>query len=308
LYWENNDGLQSAASILGARDEREAATLLRAHGVTHIAIISDENFIAQYYQLLHPHASLDEIKKCFGLRLLIDKQVPQWLQMIPYKVPDDLSSLNVTVMLFKVNFKQNLAEAIYNVALTQISQDALESADGTLTTLLQLAPHLYQPWIRKGDLLLARHDWNSAAEHFLKGISLAPPAERPRLYIDVASAFYTQKQQAIAMRFYRTALAEGFVPQIASYLAWIMATSENEKLRNGKEALELAERALKTDPNSPSFLNVMAAALAENGRFQEAITVADRSIANARVRGESAAVAQFEARLGQLRAGKPIRN
>jgi tetratricopeptide (TPR) repeat protein len=308
LYWENNDGLQSAASILGARDEREAATLLRAHGVTHIAIVSDENFIAQYYQLLHPRASLEEIKKCFGLRLLIDKQVPQWLQMIPYKVPDDLSSLNVTVMLFKVNFKQNLAEAIYNVALTQISQDALEGADATLTTLLKLAPHLYQPWIKKGDLLLARHDWNAAAEHFMKGISLAPPAERPGLYITIASAFYLQKQHEIAMRFYRTALAENFTPQIASYLAWIMATSENEKLRNGKEALALAERALKADPNSPSFLNVMAAALAENGRFQEAITVADRSIANARVRGENVAVAQFEARLGVLRAGKPIRN
>ncbi|MBK5291925.1 MAG: hypothetical protein JJE04_09650, partial [Acidobacteriia bacterium] len=111
LYWENNDGLQSAAAILGARDEREAASLLRAHRVTHIAIVSDENFIGQYYQLLHPGAPIEEIKKCFGLRLLVDKQVPQWLQMIPYKIPDDLKSLNVTVMLFKVNFKQNLAEA-----------------------------------------------------------------------------------------------------------------------------------------------------------------------------------------------------
>ena len=119
LYWENNEGLKAAASILAARDEREAATLLRAHGVTHIAVVSDENFIAQYYQLLHPGASLEELRTCFGLRLLLDKRVPQWLQMLPYKVPDDLRSLNVSVMLFKVNFRQNLAEAIYNVALTQ---------------------------------------------------------------------------------------------------------------------------------------------------------------------------------------------
>jgi tetratricopeptide (TPR) repeat protein len=307
LYWENSEGLKSAASILGARDEREAATLLRAHGVTHIAIVSDENFIPQYYQLLHPGASLDEIKKCFGLRLLLEKKVPQWLQMIPYKVPDDLKSLNVTVMLFKVNFQQNLAEAIYNVALTQISQDAFPEAEGTLNVLLKLAPHLHQPWVKKGELLLARHSWDEALEHFLRGISLAPEAARPALYIDVAGAFYTQKQHALAARCYRAALAEQFNPQIASYLAWILATSADEQLRNGKEALELSERALKTDPNSPSYLNVFAAALAENGRFADAVTVADRSLANARVRGEAAAIAQFEIRLKVLASGKPIR-
>jgi tetratricopeptide (TPR) repeat protein len=307
LYWENNDGLKSAASILGARDEREAAALLRAHQVTHIALVSEENFIAQYYQLLHPKASLEEIKKCFGYRLLFDRQVPQWLQMIPYKVPDDLGSLKVTVMLFKVNFKQTLAEAIYNVAMTQMTQDALEEADQTLSTLLRLAPQLYQPWIKRGEVLLARHNWSEAAEHFVKGISLAPKAERPGLYITTAGALYGQKQHALAIRLYRAALAEQFVPAIASYLAWVLATTENEQLRNGKEALELADAALKTDPNSPSFLNVRAAALAEIGRFPEAVVTADRSLANARVRGETAAIPQFEARVGILRSGRPIR-
>ena len=86
-----------------------------------------------------------------------------------------------------------------------------------------------------------------------------------------------------------------------------MATSADEQIRNGKEALELAERALKTDPNSPSYLNVYAAALAENGRFADAVTVADRSLANARVRGEAAAIVQFEARLKVLASGMPIR-
>ena len=307
LYWENNAGLKSAAAILGARDEREAATLLRAHRVTHVAIVSDENFIAQYYQLLHPGASLDEMKKCFGLRLLLDRQVPQWLQMIPYKIPDDLSSLKVTVMLFKVNFKQNLAEAIYNVALTQISQDALEEADRTLDILTTQAAHNFQPWLRKAELQLVRLNWTQAAEYFLKGISLAPKDERLPLYISVAGTFYQRKQHALAIRVYRAALAEQDTPQIASFLAWILATSEDDTLRNGKEALALAEAALKTDPNSPSFLNVYAAALAENGRFPEAIASADRSVANARMRGEAAAIPPFEARLGILKSGKPLR-
>jgi tetratricopeptide (TPR) repeat protein len=307
LYWENNDGLKSAAAILGARDDREAATLIRAHGVTHVAIISEENFISEYYKLLHPQASLAETKKCFGARVLLDRQVPQWLQMIPYRVPDDLASLKVVVMLFKVNFKQNLAEAIYNVALTQISQDALEDADKTLEILTAQAAHNYQPWLRRAELQMLRMNWAQATEFYLKGIALAPKHERAALTISAASTLYSRKQHALAIKLYRAALADQFVPEIASFLAWILATSEDVSVRNGKQALELAEAVLKTDPNSPSYLNVLAAALAETGRFADAVTVAERSVANARLRGEAAAIPPFEARLQVLKSGKPLR-
>jgi hypothetical protein len=104
LYWENSDGLKSAARIFSARTEAEAADLVRAHGVTHIAIVSEENFIQQYYQLLHPGASGSEIKQCFGLRLMRDRAAPPWLHAIPYQMPDDLKALKTTVALYKVGF------------------------------------------------------------------------------------------------------------------------------------------------------------------------------------------------------------
>jgi tetratricopeptide (TPR) repeat protein len=307
LYWENNDGLKAAAAIFSAQSEREAATLLRAHGVTHIALISDENFIGQYYQLLHPGATMEDVKKCFGYQLMADKKVPQWLQMIPYKIPDDIASLKYTVMLFKVNFKQNLAEAIYNVAVAQMTEGSLESAERMLDILLQQAPHNYQPWLRKAELLFSRHLWIESAQHYLKGISLAPPAERPALIVAAGKQFYLGGQHGLAIDIYRTGLQEQFIPEIASYLAWILSTSQFDQLRNGPEALALIEKALKSDPNSPSFLNVFAAALAENGRFSDAVMIADRSVANARVRGQASAVTQFEQRLAMLRSGKPLR-
>jgi hypothetical protein len=103
LYWENSDGLKAAAAILAAGTEAEAATLARAHGITHIAIVSEENFIAPYFRLLHPGASDEEVGKCFGLRLLRGETVPPWLKVLPYQVPDDLKPLNTTVALYKVN-------------------------------------------------------------------------------------------------------------------------------------------------------------------------------------------------------------
>lgn len=309
LYWENNEGLKKAAAIYAAHDEKEAADLIRAYHITHIALLSDENFVQQYYQLLHPNATEAQIKSCFGYKLFFERVVPQWLEMLPYRVPDDLAQLKTTVMLFKVNFKQNIAEALYNVAVSQITSGAIEEGNKTLELLIQKAPQIYQPWLRKGELLLARHDWEAAAEYSLKGISLAPEAERPALYISTAGSFYNQQQHALAIKIYRVSLQWRPSAEGACYLSWVLSTSHDDALRNPAESLTLAQDALKSDPNSPIFLNALAAALAENGRFPEAITAADRALQNAKLRGSSAAIIQtFAQRLAILKEGKPIRN
>lgn len=307
LYWENERGLKAAAAILGARTEQEAAQLIAEHKVTHLAMVVEENFIAQYYELLHPGATEAEIKQCFGWRLLADKVVPQWLQMIPYKAPDDLAALKPAVMLLKVNFKQSLPDAIYNVALSQIALDGYDDAEKTLDILLTQYPQFSQPWLRKAEILLRRHNWSAAAEHFMKGINLSPPTDRAMLYTGVASAFYKEQQHGFAIEFYRRGLAETPNADLACYLAWVLATSTDDKLRKPEEALRLAQEALKTNGNSPTYLNTFAAALAENGRFPEAIAAADQALANSRVQGKLDALASSEQNLAVLRSGKPIR-
>jgi tetratricopeptide (TPR) repeat protein len=308
LYWENNDGLHHAAEILSAKTEAQAAELIKKYGVTHIAMISDENFIVQYYQLLHPDATSEEIKDCFGYRILADKKIPQWLEMIPYGVPEDLKTLKFSVMLFKVNFSQNLMQALYNVGLSQIAMGSVEEGERTFDLLTKQAPQIYQPWLRKGELLLARHNWAESAEITLKGISLAPVNERPGLYVTTGGSFYNNKQHALAVRVYRAGLTEQYAPDLACYLAWVLSTSTNDSIRNGQEALQLAQEAIKADPNSPSYLNSLSASLAENGRFPEAVDAADRALANSRLKGDSPNIqAIFERRLATIKSGKPIR-
>jgi tetratricopeptide (TPR) repeat protein len=307
LYWENRDGLKAAAAIYSAPSEEEAAKLIKQHGVTHIAIISEENFIYEYFSLLHPGATANDFKKCFGYKLLYEKTVPQWLQMLPYRIPDDLVALKQSIMLFKVNFQQNLAEAFYNVALAQITSGAVAEGERTLDILLRDAPKIYQPWLRKGELLLARHDWSAAADHILKGISLAPPNERAALYVSNGGAFYLQQQPALALKIYRAGMADQPTAELSCYLAWILATSRDDALRNGRDALPLAEAAVKAQPTSPTFLNSLAAALAENGKFKEAAEVADRALANARLTNNPAVTQISEQNLAAIRANQPIR-
>jgi tetratricopeptide (TPR) repeat protein len=307
LYWENNDGLKSAAAILSAQTPEEAATLIKKHGVTHIAMISEENFVEPYYRLLHPDAAVEDVKKCFGYRLLVDRVIPPWLQMIPYAVPEDLKPLNVNALLFKVAFNQTPADALYHIALSKIAMGVPNEAERDFDQLIKGSPGSYQPYLRKGELLFARREWSAAAETLIAGIARMPEAERSATFADAASKFYREGQKREAVRLYRAALADRFVPEIAAYLAFVLATSPDDSLRNGTDAQALAEEALKTQPASPTVLNSLAAALAENGKFTDATAIAERALANARAQNNPDAARVTQARIAAYKAGKPWR-
>lgn len=306
LYWENSEGLKAAARLHAAKSEQEAAELLQKYQVTHIALVFEENFIEQYHRLIYPDAKPEEVKLTFGYRLMQDKVVPQWLQMIPYKVPDDLALLKPFVMLFKVNFKQTMPEALYHVAESQRISGDLVAAERTIDAILRDWPNFYEPWLRKGEFLVARKAWREAAEAMLKGTGLAPAELRPGLFAAAASTFYTNQEHALAIEIYRLALANSPTPDLSSYLAWVLATSRQDNLRNGKESVELAQAVLKTRPTSPSYLSVLSAALAELGRGAEAIATADQAVANARLQ-QDPNTEIFVQRLNQLKAGQPLR-
>jgi hypothetical protein len=102
LYWENAEGLKAAAAIFAARDDAQAHRLLSERRVTHVALVSKNNFIREYNHLLHPDASDGEVDRSFGWRLMSGQPPPPWLEPIPYEAPPDLRVLDIPVLLFKV--------------------------------------------------------------------------------------------------------------------------------------------------------------------------------------------------------------
>jgi len=102
LYWENRGGLKAAAAVFSARSDSEAAEVVRAHGITHLAMISTSDSVASYYAFSHHRVAPEEVRQTFSYRLLRLWQPPPWLEPIPYQVPDDLQPLEVTVLLYKV--------------------------------------------------------------------------------------------------------------------------------------------------------------------------------------------------------------
>jgi tetratricopeptide (TPR) repeat protein len=70
----------------------------------------------------------------------------------------------------------------------------------------------------------------------------------------------------------------------------LLATSVDPSLRNGSEAVELAERAESASSRSdrhPTVLRILAAAYAEAGRFGEAKETAQRAVREAEKQGNS---------------------
>ncbi len=80
-------------------------------------------------------------------------------------------------------------------------------------------------------------------------------------------------------------------------LAWVLATHPDDRIRNGPQALELADRARQLLPTPNVYsLDVLAAAFAETGQFDSAVRTIDQAIALAQQAGDTATIARLESR------------
>jgi tetratricopeptide (TPR) repeat protein len=93
-----------------------------------------------------------------------------------------------------------------------------------------------------------------------------------------------------------------------SNLAWLLATSADSSLRNGSEAVRLAERADSVSSRSdqhPTVLRILAAAYAEAGQFAEAKQAAQQALDAANVQGNSNLADALQGEIALYELGLP---
>ncbi len=88
-------------------------------------------------------------------------------------------------------------------------------------------------------------------------------------------------------------------------LARLLATAPEADVRDGEEALVLAERTMSQEPNL-EHVETLAMALAESGRFAEAVELQNRVVAEAQRSGGGASQGMRD-RLELYRSGEPCR-
>ncbi len=145
-----------------------------------------------------------------------------------------------------------------------------------------------------------------AVKHFQQ-VARAHP-ENAMILFQLSTALLGAGQAEQAIVGYRKAL-EGnpnMLPALNN-LAWVLATHKDAKLRNGKEAVELASRLCELSQfKHPRSLATLAAANAESGDFAKAITHATRASELFEARGDTKNVATTEKQLQLYRNGRPF--
>ncbi len=91
-------------------------------------------------------------------------------------------------------------------------------------------------------------------------------------------------------------------------LAWILATCDDETIRNPKEAVELAEKACTlTNYKSPRTLDTLAAAYASSGNFERAVITAKKAVKTANEGGQFDQAVKIKNKLRLYEKGIPYR-
>jgi tetratricopeptide (TPR) repeat protein len=115
-----------------------------------------------------------------------------------------------------------------------------------------------------------------------------------------------QAQQALTL--YRKALKinPNYV-DVQNNLAWLLATHPSAQIRNGAEALRLAEAVVKRQGQIPSCLDTLAAAYAEVGRYPEALATAKKAVEIATSQGDTQLAQSIQSRINKYASAKPWR-
>lgn len=146
-------------------------------------------------------------------------------------------------------------------------------------------------------------NWSQAAEYYREAVSVDPTYESVR--IGLAQACLKSGDTAQGVRVLREVLdIHSKSLDARRQLAETLATTDARNVRNGPEALRLAEELIANiGKASASELDILAAAYAANGRFDDAAATAERAL---RLPADSAVRQRLRNRLKMYQKGKAV--
>jgi tetratricopeptide (TPR) repeat protein len=171
------------------------------------------------------------------------------------------------------------ADAHYNLGHALAAKGQTDGAIQQFQETLRLRPDYAQAHYNLGVILSMKGQTDRAISQFQEAVHLQPA--NPEALSSLAGAFDGQRRYADAVRFYQAALkARPDQAGVLNNLAWLLASCPDAAFRNGPEAVRLATRACELAKYSqPLLIGTLAAAQAEAGDFQAAITTAERAAA-----------------------------
>lgn len=186
-------------------------------------------------------------------------------------------------------------------------QNDLPGARTALEKALQLDAEVAEAHNALGLVLWKQGELDAALREFETELRLRPDHSEAR--DNRAFILASQGKVAEAITEYREVVRRRpRDPKSLNGLAWLLATHPNDRYRDGREALRLAQRADSlTQHGHPLVLNTLAAALAENGRYADATRTAEQAVKLARDAGQESLARDLDRMVTRYRANRPMR-
>jgi len=199
----------------------------------------------------------------------------------------------------------NYAEAYCNRGVAWFFKGNFDQAIDDFTAAINIKPGYFEAYCFRGDAWykkvkfdLAISDYNTALEIF---------SQYARAYNNRGFIWFRKGEYGLAISDYSSALEiNPDYAEACSNLSWLLSTCAEEQYRNGEKAVKLAERAVEIN-SSETFLDILAAALAEKGKFKEAVSIQEKAINLYKKAGGKAKLAQYRKRLNSYKNNKPWR-
>jgi len=176
--------------------------------------------------------------------------------------------------------ENNLANALARKGL-------LDEAIGHYKKAVKLRPDYGDLYFNLGSVLFQQGRTDDAIAQWQKAIATQP--DDTGFHTALGNAFLKRGLLKDAIAEYEHAARISIQDPVArNNLAWLLATSSDDSIRDGNRAIEVAKQAVQlSGGQDANYLRTLAAAYAESGRFDEATETAQRALQAAQTQGNS---------------------
>ena len=155
-----------------------------------------------------------------------------------------------------------------------------DEAISELEELLKIMPKNGELLYQIGVLYQMSKQSAKAIEKYNDALAYSEAKEKFDIYRSRGDAYLNIGKHVEAVKDYEEAFKlKPDDPGLLNNFAWVLATSPDDKVRDGKRAVEMAKKASQaTDDKAPHILSTLAAAYAETGDFDDAIKWSSKAV------------------------------
>ncbi len=199
-------------------------------------------------------------------------------------------------------------QAHNNLGTALRQQGRLEDAIGQFQKALDIDPNYAEVHNNLGAIFAQQGRRDEAISQFQKALASKP--DYAEAHYNLGNALFQQGNVEEAIAHFQKALKiKPDYVAVLNNMAWVLATCPQASLRNGVQAVKLAESANHlTGGHNPVVLCTLAAAYAEAGRFAEAIETAQHALQLATSQSNTALIGSLQSQIKSYQVGIPLQN